>query len=87
MIDQLIQSLKTGKEQFDFIDQGSLKDYLGVQVDKLPNGSLTLSQPHLIHRLLDLLGIKEVDKSTSDVKPRDTRKHTWHYHQVIGMLN
>jgi hypothetical protein len=44
-----IESLILGlKGKFNIIDQGDLRDYLGVLVEKLPDGRYKLLQPHLI---------------------------------------
>ena len=39
--------------------EGNLADYLGVKIDKLHNGCIKLSQPHLIQNILDDLGFNE----------------------------
>jgi hypothetical protein len=38
------------KTLFNIDNQGNLKDYLGVNVEKLPNGNIKLTQPHLINK-------------------------------------
>ena len=37
VVEKFIQSLKDGKENFDFTDKGSMSSYLGVDVSRLPN--------------------------------------------------
>jgi hypothetical protein len=37
---------------FNINDQSDLKDYLGVNVEKLPNGDIKLTQPHLINQII-----------------------------------
>ena len=41
--------------------QGTIEDYLGVQVTRLPDGSFKLSQPHLIDSILRDLGLINAD--------------------------
>ena len=53
-IDQCIADLSTS---FSVEDQGTIEDYLGVQVTRLTNGSFKLSQPHLIDSILRDLGL------------------------------
>jgi hypothetical protein len=55
-IDQAIKELK---EQFDVEDQGSITDYLGVNLEHLPNGDIKLSQPHLINQIIDIAHISK----------------------------
>jgi hypothetical protein len=49
-IDGLIKGLK---QEFNITDKGDLKEYLGVLVEREPNGRLKLLQPHLIAQILD----------------------------------
>jgi hypothetical protein len=44
-IDQCIQDLQT---TFSVEDEGTIEDYLGVQITKLDDGSFKLAQPQLI---------------------------------------
>jgi hypothetical protein len=41
--DKAINDMKT---LFNINDQGDLKDYFGINVEKLPNGDIKLTQPH-----------------------------------------
>ena len=93
--DRLIQNLQ-GNEAFVFTDDGDLNKYLGVDVDKKKDGSIELTQPHLITRFLEVIGIddKVNPRPTPAIKPllhKDIggliRKHVWNYRQAIGMAN
>ena len=54
VIDEFIQSLQNGPENFDFTDEGTMSSYLGVDVSRLPDGNgFTLSQPYLIQRIIE----------------------------------
>lgn len=57
-IDQCIADLST---LFSVDDQGTIEDYLGVQVTRLSNGSFKLSQPHLIDSILRDLGLLDAN--------------------------
>jgi hypothetical protein len=82
---------------FKMTDEGDLSDYLGVKVEKLPNGTIKLSQPHLIQQVLNDLnfnertGTKPTPASTSVKIDRDLHgapfNETWDYRSVIGKLN
>lgn len=48
---------------FKMTDEGTLSDYLGVEVQPLPNGTIKLSRPHMIDQILSDLGIKAGTKS------------------------
>ena len=95
--DNLIKSLKEGHENFDFTDDGDLDKYLGVDVKRHKDGSIELTQTHLIQQFLEVIGL-DIDKvnsrSTPALKPllfKDLegliRKYQWNYRQAIGMLN
>ena len=42
IINAFIHSLKIGKEHFEFTDDGLLKDYLGVNFTRHPDGTIKL---------------------------------------------
>ncbi len=44
---------------FDTEDQGDLKDYLGVNIEKLHDGRIKLTQPHLIKQILTTATLPE----------------------------
>jgi hypothetical protein len=93
-ISSLILSL-----QSDFIltDEGDVADYLGIRVSKHSDGTIHLTQPALIQRVLDLLCIQDGSKTHvtpvihkgllhSDVDG-PPRKQPWNYRSAIGILN
>lgn len=86
------------KSQLDVSEEGSLEEFLGVKCDKKENGSMELTQEHLINNILDDLGMKINTKC----KPTPSRKHImvsedmygkphediiWKFISVIGKLN
>jgi hypothetical protein len=86
---------------FDMTDEGNLKDYLGVDVDRRDNGTIHLSQPKLMTRILSTIGFKTLGKNPTKPKDNpaligntllrslDQPKHDkpWSYPSIIGMLN
>ncbi len=92
-----IDSLKFGPEKFDFTDEGSMDKYLGVDIEKLPDGTgFTMTQPFLIERILTAA---QIDLTTTNERKtpvvytllsRDERgperKHDWKYRTLTGML-
>ena len=69
--DKLIALLKDGKEIFEFTDEGDLKSYLGVDIIKRKDGSISITHPHLIEIFLALID-QECNihiKTTSATKP------------------
>ena len=93
--DEIVKSLKEGKENFVLTDEGSLERYLGMDILKKDN-HVEIVQKHLIERILTLLEIGEGENTrpTPVTKPllyKDLeglgRKCKWNYRQAIGMLN
>jgi hypothetical protein len=91
------EAIEQLKQTFDIEDQGSITDYIGVNVERLPNGSLKLSQPHLIDEIIRDTNISKraVNKSTPaastkilhrdlSAPPFDNR---FHYRSIVGKLN
>ena len=82
---------------FDMTDEGTLSDYLGVEIKELPNGCIKLSQPHLIQSILDDLnfnertGTKKTPASPTVKLNRDVKgepiNETWSYRAIIGKMN
>lgn len=78
-------------------DEGDLTDYLGVHIEKLPDGSFKLTQQQLIAKILKDLNFQEDTKprknpvsSKQATKGNETDPaHTaaWAYRSVIGKLN
>jgi hypothetical protein len=68
----LVTSLHNGHENFTLQDEGSTDKYLGVDIAKLDGNSFQLTQPFLIERITQLLGIdqgKTNEKLTPVSKP------------------
>jgi hypothetical protein len=82
---------------FDITDEGDIDEYLGVKVTRDEDGTITLTQPHLIDSIISDLGFKEIAKGKDTPAPstagldRDLngRPHeeSWEYRSVIGKLN
>ena len=85
------------QEGYDIEEMGDVCDYIGVKVDKLPDGRIKLSQPQLITQILTDLGFQEHTKSKEipalSSKPihrdpdGDPFEEKWEYPSIIGKLN
>ena len=82
---------------FKMTDEGELSDYLGVNIERLPNGLIKLYQPQIIDQILEDLGFNDrtAPKGTPAVPSvklgRDIggqpHSESWHYRSIIGKLN
>jgi hypothetical protein len=99
-IDDLNASLKHDpkcRTSYDITDEGSLSDYLGVKIDQLEGGQMSLTQPHLIQQIIIDLGFLEntKGKKTPAVSTKilhrdvdgDDFEEEWSYRSVVGKLN
>ena len=97
LIQREISSLQN---EFDLTDDGVLKDYLGTRFVRQPDGSIHLSQPKMIERVLEIVGfdteterIKRHDTPASNTKILDKdpdgkpRKQQWNYRSAVGCLS
>jgi Reverse transcriptase (RNA-dependent DNA polymerase). len=92
------------KENFLLTDEGTLGEgedvssYLGVQIKKLADGKIELTQPYLIACILEALGrsiegaiVKQMPVEFKTVLHKDEkgpeRKSDWNYGSVVGMLS
>ena len=92
------QEISSLKQDYDLTDDGELQDYIGTRFQRHTNGSVTLSQPRMIERLLAIVGL---DSKDSQIKLHDTpanvilqnntdakpRKQKWHYRSAVGCLS
>ena len=90
--------IKSLQKDFDLTDDGDIKDYIGTRFDRNNDGSFTLTQPRMMDRLFNLVGIDPSDTNTkmhdtpanvvlhhdSEAKPRQQK---WHYRSVVGCLS
>ena len=92
-----IASLQRG---YTLTDDGELKDYLGTRFDRRSDGSIELSQPRMIERILNTVGLDQggsriklhstpaCDKKLLDKDPNQSpRKQLWHYRSAVGCLS
>lgn len=85
------------KLKYDITDEGDLKDYLGVDIQRYKNGTVHLSQPKLIQQILSDLNFNESTKTVpypalisevlSGCKDEPEHKAHWSYRSIIGKLN
>ena len=86
--------LKNLSKTFNLIDEGDVKSYLGMNVSKDPNGTITMSQPEIINKILNSLGICDESKMhdtpanfiLTKYEDGNGRKREWHYRSVIGQM-
>ena len=65
-IDNILKLMR--KANLDITEEGTLEDFIGVNIDIKPNGIIHLTQPHLIHNILgnlNLLGEGTTNKTTT----------------------
>ena len=60
-----MKSLEDGPEQFQLTDEGGIKNYLRVEIKDNADGSFELSQPYLIKKIIQLLGLPPETKGRS----------------------
>ena len=92
-----INTLKYGPEIFAFTDEGLLHQYLGVEIERLPDDTgFIMTQPFMIKLILEEANIDlrmTYSRPTPVVGPllsRDEdgpyRKHKWKYRILTGMI-
>ena len=89
--------IKILKGKFELTNEGLLKDYLGIKSARHPDRTLEITQPHLISRIVNALGLPNKIKDTKEnpathpILHKDeegpARRIAWHYQSLIGMMN
>lgn len=75
-IDGFIDSMNKGDENFDFTDDGDIKNYLGVEFTRHGDGSMELKQEFLMKRIVDAVYFSPNTTKTKDnpvIKPLLTK--------------
>ncbi len=99
-INTFIKSMKDGPKGYVLTDEGDTHKFLGIEIKKITINRFELSQPFLIKRIVNLLGLgqNEFDvHAKTKITPvgnlllnKDLegklRKKDWKYHTAIGML-
>ena len=95
-IEKVMQELKEAK--LNMTDEGDVKDFLGVHISKQKDGTIHMSQPHLIDQILKDLRMDDERtsvKSTPAASSKLLSRHSdskdfdksFNYRSVIGKLN
>ena len=95
-IDDILKIMR--KAKLDITEEGTLKEFLGVNIDKKSNGTIHLTQLYLIDNVLgdlNLLGKGVKTKTTPAIPLKILKRHTqsedfdnsFNYKAVIGKLN
>ena len=96
-INAIIADLRACSHRFTIDDRGNVGDVLGIQVQKLSDGSMKLTQPQLIDSIIKDLHLQSSSnaKKTPAVPTNLLHKNSdsldmtpeFHYRSVIGKLN
>jgi len=63
-INRLVQTMHDGPENFKLTDEGDVNKFLGIEITQIDSYSFELSQPFLIDRLLQFLGLCNISFET-----------------------
>jgi hypothetical protein len=93
---QIIKEMQ--KVKLNVTVEGDLEDFLGINVDRRKDGTMNLTQPHLIDQILKDLRLEDENVTAKDTpasSSKTLRRHTdsepfdgsFNYRSVIGKLN
>ena len=96
-IDEVVTDLRNSTQNFTLDDQGEVGDFLGIQIQKLDDGSIVLTQLQLIDSIIHDLHLQSRSnpKNTPSITTKLLHKDAdgpdmtpdFHYRSVIGKLN
>ena len=96
-INAVVEDLRACSHRFTIDDQGDIGSFLGIQVQKLNDGSIHLTQPQLIDNVIKDLHLQSGSNTkktlavTSQLLHKDTEgpdmAPEFHFRSVIGKLN
>jgi hypothetical protein len=56
-INTFVKSMKDGPKKYVLTDEGYINKYLGIEINEITRHKFELSQPFLIKRIVNLLGL------------------------------
>ena len=56
-VNEVISQLQ--KLNFELTDEGDVEGFLGIQIDQFPDGTIQMTQPDLINRAIQSLGLEQ----------------------------
>ena len=96
-LDKVVEEMRTSSKKFRVEDLGNVKDFLGIQVTRGEDKTITLNQPQLIGSILKDVKFqsntkeKDTPALSSVILQKDTQgkpfNNDFHYRRVIGKLN
>ena len=97
MVTQLTDKEGVIHRPYKMTDERDLADYLGVKINRLPDGKIKLSQPQMINSILEDLGMSEATTTKPTPAATTVKLHcdinskpasdNWHYRSVVGKMN
>jgi Reverse transcriptase (RNA-dependent DNA polymerase) len=95
-IDQVIKDIQAAK--LNITIEGDIQDFLGINIDRKEDGSIHLTQPHLIDSIVKELRLDGEQTKTKAIPAKSTvilKRHTdsaafdgsFDYRSIIGKLN
>lgn len=69
-LNEIIEDIK--KARLNIMVEGDLQDFLGVNIDRKPDSSIHLTQPHLIDQIISDLGLEDKDRQLNPTKTKET---------------
>jgi hypothetical protein len=90
-IEELLASLR---QEFVLTDEGDVINVLGIKVEQQKNGSINLTQPGLIDKIIETVGLKSnssylTTPSSGSLLTKDSvgeiRRHEFDYRAPVGM--
>jgi hypothetical protein len=89
--------LKIFQDNFNISVEGTLADYVGVNIERTDENTINMTQPNIINSILSELNFTENTKPTTtpatggtivnDGNDKEPHKADWHYRRIIGKLN
>jgi Reverse transcriptase (RNA-dependent DNA polymerase) len=84
-------------QNFKLTEEGDISDYVGVNIEKKPDGTIHMTQPQLIKGILKELNFNDGTKPTkipaystttlAAGTDKEPHKADWNYRRIIGKLN
>jgi hypothetical protein len=94
--DKVNEELEILKKRFNISVEGTLSDYVGVNIKRTEDGKILMTQPNMIRSILKEMNFNEDTNEREtpysstvlkDGKKNKEHKADWHYRRIIGKLN
>jgi hypothetical protein len=92
VLEELLAAIE--KKGYQFTRQDSFNEYLGIKYEELSDGSIKMTQPGLVNKIIEAVGMQQCNPSDNPTTQQALGTHpdnpamteSWNYRSIVGMM-